>query len=58
MDNQLILIILVCLVFGVYVWLKEFFIKKAEKRLAKRLGIDESLAKIIVSELYNLILKD
>ena len=42
MDNQLILIILVCLLFGVYVWLKEFFIKKAEKRLSKRLGIDES----------------
>jgi hypothetical protein len=42
MDNQLILIILVCLVFGVYVWLKEFLIKKAEQRLSKRLGIDES----------------
>jgi ABC-type Mn2+/Zn2+ transport system permease subunit len=42
MDNQLILIILVCVVFAIYVWLKEFLIKKAEKRLAKRLGIDES----------------
>jgi ABC-type Mn2+/Zn2+ transport system permease subunit len=42
MDNQLILIILVCVVFAIYVWLKEFLIKKAEKRLAKRLGIDAS----------------
>ena len=42
MDNQLILIILVCLVFGVYVWLKDFFIKKAEQKLSKRLGIDKS----------------
>jgi hypothetical protein len=31
MDNQLILIILVCVVFAIYVWLKEFLIKKAEQ---------------------------
>jgi ABC-type Mn2+/Zn2+ transport system permease subunit len=44
MDRELniLIIILVCVVFAIYVWLKEFLIKKAEKRLAKRLGIDES----------------
>jgi len=42
MDRELILVISVCVIFAVYVWLKEFLIKKAEQRLAKRLGIDES----------------
>ena len=42
MDRELILIIFVCVAFAIYVWLKDLLIKKAEKRLAKRLGIDES----------------
>jgi 3-deoxy-D-manno-octulosonic-acid transferase len=42
MDRELILVIFVCVVFAIYIWLKEFLIKKAEKRLSKRLGIDAS----------------
>ena len=45
MDRELILVIFVCVVFAIYVWLKEFLIRKAEKRLSKRLGIDASWRK-------------